>query len=262
MIYNCKDVWQGKSLETYGEYSQSEVDLFGKVVKQGDTVLEIGGNIGSLMLPLSRLIGNGILMTFEPERTAFYALAGNIAINNLRNVFCFQQAMGKETGAIKIPELDIDKTENFGGLELDKDYSQCPHYPVGLNTIDNLGLQRCDLIKIDVEGMELAVLEGAAKTIEKFNPILIVEDDRQQKSEALREFIRSKGYKMYVHQAPFFNPNNWYGVNEDVFGNVVSINLFCHKNEISFDPVAEFGMKPVLLPLAQEQVAMQIESPA
>lgn len=246
MIYNRKDIWQGKSLETYGEYSEEEVRLYSKIVNQGDAVIEVGGNIGSLMLPLSRLIGDGVLMTFEPERTAFYALAGNIAVNNLRNVFCFQQAIGKEPGVIKVPELDIEKTENFGGLELDKDYSQCPHYPVGLNTIDNLNLQKCSLIKIDVEGMELPVLEGAIKTIEKFSPILIVEDDRQQKSEALREFIHSKGYKMYVHQAPFFNPNNWYGIQDNVFGNVVSQNLFCHKNEISFDPVGEFNMELVL----------------
>lgn len=243
MIYNQKDIWQGKSFDTYGEYSESEVTLYTKVIKPDDFVLEIGGNIGSLMLPLARILSSGSLMTFEPERTAFYALAGNIAVNNLRNVFCFQHAMGKEPGVINVPELDLEKTDNFGGIELDKDYSKGPHYPVGLNSIDNLSQQRLDLIKIDVEGMELAVLEGGAKTIEKLSPMLIVEDDRQQKSEELRDYIRALGYTMYMHQAPFFNPNNWYGVKENVFGNVVSMNLFCHKKEISFDPVVEFGMQ-------------------
>lgn len=246
MIYNQRDVWQGKSLDTYGEYSEEEVRLYTHVLKNDDTIIEIGGNIGSLMVPLSRLVPRGVVMSFEPERTAFCTLAGNIAINNLRNVFCYQQAMSKETGVLNVPELDLEKTNNFGGLELDKDYSQCPNYPVGINTLDNLGLSRCDLVKIDVEGMELSVLEGGVKTLENYSPHLIVEDDREDKSAALRKFIRDMGYTIYSHSAPFFNPNNWNGITEDVFGNVVSINLFCHKREIGFDPIAVFGMKPIL----------------
>lgn len=247
MIFNQRDIWQGKSFDVYGEYSEDEIKLYNLAIKPGDTVVEIGGNIGSLTLPISRILGpTGTLMVFEPERTAFYALAGNVALNNIRNTFIFQQAMGKETGMMKVPELDLEKTFNFGGLELDKDYSNSPHYPVGVNTIDNLGLQKLDLLKIDVEGMELTVLEGGVKTIDKFEPHLIVEDDREGKSEELRKFIRDHGYKMYMHKAPFFNPNNWYGVKENVFGNVVSLNLFCHKREISFDPATTFGMQPVL----------------
>lgn len=245
MIYNQRDVWQGRSFEVYGEYSEAEVQLYTKIIKNGDTVIEVGGNIGSLTVPISRLTGTGVVMTFEPERTAFCTLAGNIAINNLRNVFCYQQAIGKTTGVIDVPELDLERTDNFGGLELDKDYTKCPHYPVGLNSIDAIDLQHCDIIKIDVEGMEMAVLEGAVKTIEKLSPHLVVEDDRPEKSEALRAFIRSQGYKMYLHEAMLFNPNNWNGIKQDVFGNIASINLFCHKKEIAFDPVVDFGMKLV-----------------
>lgn len=245
MIFNQKDIWQGKSFNLYGEYSESEVKLFAKILQPTDVVIEVGGNIGSLMLPIARLIHQGVLMTFEPERTAFTALAGNVAINNLRNVWPFHQAMGKEIGQINVPELDLEKTDNFGGLELDKDYSSSPHYPIGMNTIDNLVLNKCELIKIDVEGMELSVLEGAAKTINRLSPILIVEDDRQHKSTDLRAFLRDNGYTMYLHAAPFFNPNNFLNVKENYFGNVVSLNLFCHKKPISFDPVAEFGMQPI-----------------
>ena len=247
MIYNQKDVWQGRSFDVYGEYSEEEVALYNKVIKSGDFVVEVGGNIGSMMVPLSRIVGpEGALMTFEPERTAFYALAGNVAINNLRNVFCFQQAIGNTLGELKVPEIDLERTENFGGLELDKDYSTCPHYPVVINTIDNLNLQKLDLLKVDVEGMEIDVLKGAEKTIDALSPMLIIEDDRKEKSEALREFIKNKGYKMYLHHAPFFNPHNWNGVNENVFGNVVSINLFCHKKDINFDPIADFGMQLIV----------------
>jgi FkbM family methyltransferase len=243
MIYNQKDIWQGKSFEVYGEYSEDEVKLFARILAPTDIVVEVGANIGSLTIPISRIVYNGTVLAFEPERTAFYALAGNIAINNLRNVFVYHQALGKEIGQIRVPELDLEKTDNFGGLELDKDYSNCPHYPVAMNTIDNIGLQKCNLIKIDVEGMESFVLEGAKQTIEKLSPYLIVEDDRTQKSSELRELIKSMGYQMYMHKAPFFNPMNFNGEKENVFGKVVSMNLFCHKNQIDFDPVTEFNME-------------------
>ncbi len=261
MIYNQKDIWQGKSFDTYGEYSEDEVRLYAKILKKDDSIVEVGGNIGSMMVPMSRIVSSGTVMSFEPERNAFCALAGNVAINNLHNVFCFQQAIGKEPGTILVPELDLDKTDNFGGLELDKDYTKAAHYPVSMNSIDNLGLHRCDLLKIDVEGMELAVLQGAAKTIEKFSPYLIVEDDRESKSEDLRAFIHSLGYKIYVHWAPFFNPNNWNGVKENVFGKVVSINLFCHKQDINFDPVTEFGMIQALCEPSASQMANQTAHP-
>lgn len=246
MIYNQRDIWQGRSFDIYGEYSEEEVRLYQRLLTPSNTVVEVGANIGSMTIPLSRAVPNGVVMSFEPERTAFYTLAGNIAINNIRNAFCYHQAMGSKTGVLNVPELDMTKTDNFGGLELDKDYSNGPHYPVGINTIDNLNMKTIDLIKIDVEGMELPVLEGGDKTIETFAPHLIVEDDRPDKSEALRNFIRSKGYKMFLHEAPFFNPKNWNGVTENVFSNVVSVNLFCHKREIDFDPTVEFGMRPVL----------------
>lgn len=232
MIYNRKDIWQGKSFETYGEYSEAEVDVFSKIIKAGDVVIEAGSNIGSHTVPIARFVGpTGTVVAMEPERNNYYTLCGNIAINNFRNVLCFQQAAGDEQGFIQVPEIDYEQTVNFGGIELEHDYSKSPSYVVNLVRIDDLGCARCDLIKIDVEGMEEKVLKGSVETIKKFRPCLYVENDRNEKSESLLAFIDSLGYDIYEHRAPFWNPNNFMTYSDNVFGNVISLNLFCNPKE-------------------------------
>ena len=122
MIFNTKDIWVGKSFENYGEFSELEVDLFRDCLKSKDVVIDVGANIGSHTIAFQRIVGDsGMVIAFEPERMNFNTLCGNVAINNLRNIYCFHNAVGDQSGAIAVPELDIEKTENFGGLSLTKE---------------------------------------------------------------------------------------------------------------------------------------------
>lgn len=67
MIYNKNDMYIGRSLDRYGEYSEGEVDLFRQIVHQGDTVLEVGANLGAHTLALALLVGEGgCVHAFEP----------------------------------------------------------------------------------------------------------------------------------------------------------------------------------------------------
>ena len=102
------------------------------------------------------------------------------------------------------------------------------------------------LIKVDVEGMEERVLRGACKTIERDRPFLYVENDRKEKSQSLINYIESLSYRMWDHQPPFWNPENFLKKRKNIFKNLVSMNLFCHprESEIPFDP-ATFEMSPV-----------------
>lgn len=257
MIYNNIDIWVGRSIEKYGEFSESEVQLFRDVVKPGMFVLDIGANIGCHTVALSRIVGShGIVFAYEPERTNFTTLCGNIALNNILNVYAFQKAVGCTSGLIAVPELDLGKTSNMGGLSLCEDYSGAPSYPVPLITIDELDFLRLDFVKIDIEGMEKLTLEGGKETIEKYKPTLYVEDDREDKHEALLECLDSMGYVAYKHMAPLFNPNNYYGDTENVFVapttdgslmQIVSGNLLCHHkdNPCPCDP-NKFAMQKVL----------------
>jgi len=80
-------------------------------------------------------------------------------------------------------------------------------------------------MKIDVEGMERNVLQGARSTIENFKPALYVENDRSKKSAALITYLESIHYDLYWHRPPMFNPDNFEGNSEDIFKGIVSINM-------------------------------------
>lgn len=238
MIYNNSDIWVGRSIEKYGEFSESEVQLFRDCVKPGFAVLDVGANIGCHTIALSRLVeGNGVVFAYEPERNNFATLCGNIALNNIGNVYAFQKAVGSTSGLIAVPELDLERTVNFGGLSLDHDYSTGVHYPVPLITLDECNFLKCDFIKMDIEGMEKLALMGGAATILKCKPLLYVENDRDDKSKELIEYIDSLGYVIYKHFAPLFNPNNYYNEKENVFVNekgvqIISGNVFCHHKNV------------------------------
>ena len=92
-------------------------------------------------------------------------------------------------------------------------------------TVDSLDLPVCHLIKIDVEGMEREVLQGAEQTIRRFRPVLYMENDRPEHSAALIRQVLDLGYRLYWHLPPLFNPQNYFGVAENVFGKIVSVNM-------------------------------------
>jgi FkbM family methyltransferase len=241
LLFNKNDRYIGKSLELYGEFSEAEIDLFRQIVQPGAVVVEVGANIGTHTLFFARQVGHsGAVIAFEPQRIVFQCLCANMALNSVTNVECRQQAVGAAPGEIRVPTLDPWREQNYGGLSVEG-WQQGE--PTPMVTIDGLNLSRCALIKIDVEGMERAVLEGATQTIACCKPLLYVENDRREKSAELVRTIDSLGYAMYWHAPPLFNPKNFRQSATNVFGNTVSINMLCvHKsvrqNLEGFRPVA------------------------
>jgi FkbM family methyltransferase len=234
------DVYIGRSLEVYGEFSEGEIELFRQFVKPGKVVVEVGANIGVHTVFLAQAVGpTGHIVAFEPQRIVFQTLCANLALNSITNVHCVQAAVGSKPGEIIVPLLDARREHNFGGLSLEG-HQRGERVPV--MTLDDLNLPQCYLIKIDVEGMEQAVLEGAAATVARFRPILYVENDRREKAAALIRTIDALGYNMYWHLPPLFNPQNFAGNPENIFGRIVSINMLCCPKEL---PQQVNGLQPV-----------------
>ena len=227
-IYNKKDIWIGRSFDVYGEFSEGEVDLFKTLLTEGDFVLDVGANIGAFTIPFAELVGQtGGVFAFEPARTNYYTLCGNVAISNHNNILTFQSAVGKENGSINVPEFSYEYTTNYGGIDLSQVYDEKMCYKVPLMTIDSLNLQRCKLIKIDVEGMEFDVLSGAVETIKKFKPYIYFENHKPEITESILNFLRPLGYIFKHHVVPYFNKNNFAEEKCNIFGNVNSNNIFC-----------------------------------
>ena len=223
MLYLVTDQFIGQSLDRYGEFSQGEVDVFRQIVQPGATILEIGANLGTHTVFLAKAAGpSGTLHAFEPQRVIFQILCANVALNALTNVFTHHAAVGRESGMITVPRIDYTVTNNFGGVSMEnwREGERVPLLPV-----DSLGLTRCDLIKVDVEGMEGDVIAGAVRTIRQFRPVLYVENDREERSAALIRQILDLDYRLYWHLPPLFNPQNYFGVAENIFERIVSINM-------------------------------------
>ncbi len=248
MLFPTHDEYIGRSLAVYGEYSEGELRLFEQCVRPGQTALDVGANIGAHTISLARLVGlSGTVLAFEPQRFLFQCLNANLGLNEIANVRAEHAALGQTTGTINVPNIDYGQAENFGGVSLSVNVLEHDgHEAVRLEVIDGLDLSACDFIKIDVEGMECDVLRGAARTIRRFQPILYVEDDRPSKSAELCDLLHSLGYDLWQHWPPLFNAANFAQNSENVFGNVVSLNLLCLPQRMALPvPAAEFGLRRV-----------------
>lgn len=224
MLYLTTDRFVGGSLDRYGEFSEAEVTLFRQMLKPGWTVVEAGANIGAHTVFLAQAVGrDGVAIAFEPQRVLFQILCANVALAGVRNVHAYQSAVGAERGQILMPPIDYEKPGNFGGVGLGGAVSG---EPVSVATIDSLRLPKCELLKIDVEGMESDVIAGAGETIRRCRPYLYVENDRRKKSPRLIQQLFDLDYRLYWHLPPLFNADNFFGNRENAFEGIVSVNMF------------------------------------
>ena len=153
----------------------------------GVMALDCGANIGVHTIEWAKLMtGWGNVLAFEAQERVFCALVGNITINNCFNARAMNVALSSSEGTLAIPQPDYRQNASFGSLELKKrantenigqaiDYAPEALVQVRQLAIDSLNYQRLDLIKIDVEGMELEVLAGAEQTIKRCRPIMLIE---------------------------------------------------------------------------------------
>jgi len=181
-----------------------------------------------------------MVIAYEPLRFIHQMLCANIALNELTNVYARQAALGEALGQIAVPAPDYSQIADFGGFSIG-----AGNEIISIETIDSLNLQRLRFIKIDVEGMEANVIRGAVQTIQRLRPVLYLENDQRETSGALIELMLSLNYRLWWHLPPLFNPNNFSGVRENVFGNIISVNLLCVPKEAAANIG---GLREVLSP--------------
>jgi len=232
------DQFIGKSLQEYGESDFHEVEFLKRLITDGDVVIDVGANIGTVSVPLAQVVGSsGYVLALEAHTFLFFTLCGNLALNQLTNVQAFNRAASHASGGVcYFPSVDVASEMNFGGIQLagilnakDGEGRKCDN-PVAAIALDDLNLAKPKLIKIDVEGMEVPVLEGARKTIDRATPVLYVEFIGER--EGILNFLAEVGYDWELHEPPLFNPNNFLYNKVDVLRSddlpIVSSNLFCY----------------------------------
>jgi FkbM family methyltransferase len=236
-------------LRLYGEWAQPEVELLTHLIHPGQTVLDIGANLGTLTVPLAKRVG-----------PAGRVMCANLALNELLSVRALNVAVSDETGYVDIPALDYGMYYNFGAVSF---ADQKPGEGNGASRLtcqrlDDLvaDLGECHLMKVDVEGMEAKVLDGGQAFIARTRPIIYCEADRRSSFNQLIALAEQMQYRAYWHCFRSFNPQNFFATPDNVYGPGGDINLLMVPNEshpeiagrlaLSFDEVYELlpGVTP------------------
>jgi FkbM family methyltransferase len=142
--------------------------VFDRLVKKGNTVIDIGANIGYYSL-LSRALGAEKVFAIEPEWFNCQCLVKNIMINRMSGIFVLQVAASDVDGSA---ELFISDSES-GEHSLEQGRNLKKHVPVTTITIDTLKIDHADLVKIDTEGHEWKVLDGGKRILDNTEYMII-----------------------------------------------------------------------------------------
>lgn len=233
-MFNRHDRFIGRSLDCYGEWCESELELLLRFCRRGDVVVDVGANIGSHTVAFARAVGeSGEVVAFEPQRMPFQMLCGNVALNGLGNVRALQKGAGDQTGRATVPKLSWHEPHNWGAVSLGK--PEAGGESVEVATLDGLHLESCRLIKIDVEGMEPRVIRGAAEVIRRCRPFLFVENNTVEQASSVIAALQETGYRMWWHLGLYYNRKNFFNNPNNVFAQFKpEANMFCAPP--GFDP--------------------------
>ncbi len=174
--------------------------FFQSYLRAGDTVVDIGANIGTLTLEASVAVGDsGKVYAIEPHPKLYKYLVGNIALNQFKNVITFDVAVGDKEGTISFSDRKQDDTQNRvvpeGGSAED-------FISVKQLKLDDMPIEgEISLLKIDVEGYEKFVLKGAEKMLDRTKSVYFEWSEKgfsdyDYSTEEIIEMFQSKGFSL------------------------------------------------------------------
>lgn len=179
--------------------NKNQIDCAGK------DIIDVGANNGSFAIDFAHLVGDtGSVHCYEPQRIIYYQLCANVFLNGLDNVYCHNVAIGD--GFDGFVHMDIpnyhDRGEvNFGDVKVGKTGELVPQ-----RSLDSYEFKDVVFIKIDVQGYEPFVIDGAEETIKKHRPYLFVEFEdhllqpQGSSEEKLKAQIEALDYKVFPFQ--------------------------------------------------------------
>lgn len=196
-----------KNYWIHGRRRETEtMELFARLIEPGNTVLDVGANIGYVSLFLSRLVGDsGRIYSFEPGEDNLRYLERNT--RDKRNITVISKGAGNIDGRLTFFEEDLSGQNNsfVSDFQILLDNAEragirpnVRQSSVDVTTIDSFIDQckaRADFIKVDVEGYEHEVILGMERALRSFRPVLMVEVARNQ--EAVFNLLTGHGYLLY-----------------------------------------------------------------
>lgn len=145
---------------------------------RGGVFIDVGAHIGKYTIPMAKIVGKeGLVIAIEPHPENYLFLIKNIRLSKLRNIIPLNLAAWKEDCELKLFIGESSETHsikrNVTGHTMNK------YINIKAKKLDtivrDLNLKRVDLVKIDVEGAEVEVLEGMTEILKTYSPKLVIE---------------------------------------------------------------------------------------
>lgn len=193
------NVRMARVFQNTGFFYSENIDTMLRYITPDNIVLDIGAHVGTTVIPLAK--SSRKVHAFEPVSENRKYLYKNLEQNGITNVQVHECALGAKNGTVTMITPD---SANTGAFEI-KEGGAVP-----LKTLDSLNLGQVDFIKIDVEGHEPEVFEGAKNTIKQYKPTVFFEfflpGLRKNNKHPLRKIHKAlKGYRFYIkgHWFPY-----------------------------------------------------------
>lgn len=195
-----------------GYYSREIVALLDKFLREGMTVIDVGANVGEIALASARRVGKrGQVHAFEPLSAVADILQSHARSNNLGQITLHRMGLSDRSARVPIFESCGQGIQGDDHAGLGSIYGSSVHQQaieeIEITTLDKLvesaELNRIDLIKIDIEGAELPCLLGSRRTLQKYQPLIIIEVQQESANVAgyeahdILRFLHGIGYETY-----------------------------------------------------------------
>lgn len=206
------DLQEGIDFTIYlmGQFERTTNRALARLLEPGDTVIDIGANIGAHTLPLADLVGpGGKVFAVEPTSFAYQKLCANVALNpQLASRIDAEQIMLTESSDAFL-EKEIYSSwplagaaqghAKHGGRAMSTDGAHCASLT---DFVESRNLEKVRLLKLDVDGFEVDVLRGGEAFLKRQKPILVMElapytlEDRGKSLDALLQILNDVGYRL------------------------------------------------------------------
>ncbi|MGI9628326.1 MAG: FkbM family methyltransferase [Longimicrobiales bacterium] len=176
-----------------GTYEDDQTPLFCRHVSKGDTVLDLGANVGYYTLLASRLVGpTGRVIACEPEPLNAAYLRRHVRKNRLTNATVLQTAIGAESGSVRFTRgLGRSRGHINAGGELSVPVDTLDRIVAAHDVVPNV-------MKIDVEGAEFDLLEGGMATLRDYKPVIFLSTHGRDVHASCCSLLTEIGYRLTV----------------------------------------------------------------
>ena len=192
----------------FGSYELPTVKFLERTLKPDYVCFDVGAQIGYLSLVMANAAQRRTrVVAFEPEELNTQRFASNMALNNITNVELVKKAVSNTSGVLKLYLSNDNNAGTHSTIANDPNVGTAFEEVAAValdEIVEQLKLGRLDMIKIDVEGAELEVIQGAKNVLSKFRPTCIIElSENIQKSRGFsttqfKKLMSEYGYHSFV----------------------------------------------------------------